>query len=157
MSSQSLLSGANQLQDITNDPDYSDLVGLSWDQIQAAFPTRLQQLADETYEAVQRSKADEDVMEPSGVAHEAPKVVSSLPEERLQRLHLIMNDRCGCATLSFAIAQLFFHSHFGSLTASRVLLYSSSHLQIQRLSIFAQIACLVFVLLVRGGADSESA
>jgi hypothetical protein len=102
---QSLLSGANQIQDITNDQNCSDLVGITWDQIQSAFPTRLQQLADKTYEAVQRSKADDDVMEAFGVTDKTQAVASMLAEERRQRLQCIMNDRFGCATLFFAIAQ----------------------------------------------------
>jgi hypothetical protein len=97
---QSLLSGVNQLQDITNDQNYSDLVGLTWDQIQAAFPTRLQLLADKTYEYVQRSKkAEDDLKEAFGVTDKTQTVASMSAEQRLQCLHLIMNDRCGSSKL----------------------------------------------------------
>ncbi len=96
--SQSLLTGANQLRDLTNNSEYFDLLGLTWAQIRAAFPNRLLQLADKTYEAVQRSKASNHVMAAFGVTDEVPTVASMTSEQRLQRLECIMNDRYGCAS-----------------------------------------------------------
>jgi hypothetical protein len=163
--SQGLLSGANQLQDLTNDPDYSDLVGLTWDQIQAAFPTRLQQLANKTYEEVQRSKADDDVMEAFGVTEKTQAVASMSPEERLQRLHLIMNDRYAHAEQilkRFSIGITCFHAFPASNSEGKLCSFvfpspPSNLLQLQWLSVFAQVACHVLVFFVRGGADPESA
>jgi hypothetical protein len=152
-----LLSGANQLQDITNDQNYSDLVGLTWDQIQAAFPTRLQQLADRTYEAVQHSKSNVKFKEAFGVTDETQTVASMSAEQRLQCLHIIMNDRYGYVPhFPSRLHSYVFHSYFESLSVSRFLLYSSRHLQIQRFSLFARVTCHIVVLLVRGDADSES-
>ncbi len=160
---QSLLSGANQLQDITNDQAYSDLVGLTWDQIQAAFPARLQLLADKTYDDVQRPDAADDAMAAFGVTDETQTVASMSAEQRLQCLHLIMNDRYGCLNYplrlhSYVFSFVRFFLNWRAVIFFRTVFLSapSGYLQIQRLSVFSEIAGHVIVLLVRGGTDPES-
>jgi hypothetical protein len=106
-----LLSGANQLQDITNEPKFSDLLGLSWQQIQAAFPSRLQQLADSTYEQVRCSQAQDDVMAAFGVTDEKQTVATNMTaEQRLHCLQSVMNDRYGRAKFSVFVVLFSFVS-----------------------------------------------
>ena len=106
---QGILASVDQLPDKTHSEAFNNLVGLTWEQIQAKFPVRLQQLADETYDAVQRSKADYDVMEAFGVTDKSQTVASMTAEQRLQCLHIIMNDRCGCTMLSIDIDSIALH------------------------------------------------
>jgi hypothetical protein len=96
---QSGFASVDHLHDLSKYQKFDDLVGLSWEQIRATFPARLQQLADETYGHVQRSEAEDDLMEAFGVTDQTQTVASMSAEQRLQCLHLIMNDRCGSSIL----------------------------------------------------------
>lgn len=88
---QSLLSGMNQVVDVTDFPPYADLVGLTWEQIAAAFPNRLQTLASETYSSVQAATVESDVMKAFGAdSGPAPALT---PGEQLKCLRDVLKDR----------------------------------------------------------------
>jgi hypothetical protein len=107
---QSLLGGANQILDITNDPEVSSLLGLTWDEIKNAFPTRVQELADSVHNRILSSGCKSlppDVLTAFGISMDVDDIgcetkletsemlalQSMTSEQRLESLRIIIKDR----------------------------------------------------------------
>jgi hypothetical protein len=97
-----LFSGANQLVDITNEAKFEDLLGLTWEQIVARYPQRMQLLADQTYELAKRSNDSGQfsayhslpLLSSSDVAVEPQLIVPEMnSEQRLECLRIAIRNR----------------------------------------------------------------